>query len=206
VGDEDDRQPLPCHAAKRLEQPLRLGPGQHRRRLVEDEDARVPVERLEDFHPLPFPHRERGHPRLGLHRQAEFLRQRHEPRAPLRPAASHAQERLGAQHHVVQHRQVARQREMLVHHADARLDRRAGTARRKLLPEDLHAALVGGVMAEEDVHQRRLARPVLAQEREDLAFLQVQRHGVVRGQCAEPLGDPVEMQNGHAGIPAMGKG
>jgi hypothetical protein len=30
-----------------------------------------------------------------------------------------------------------------------------------------------------------------------------QRHGVIGGQRAEALGDPVEMENGHAGIPAM---
>jgi hypothetical protein len=94
---------------------------------------------------------------------------------------------------------------MLVHHADARLDRRARTARRKLLPEDLHPAFIRGVVAEQDVHQRRLARAVFAQKREDFTLLQLQRHGVIGGQRAEAFRDPVQMQNPrHSGIPAMG--
>jgi hypothetical protein len=37
-------------------------------------------------------------------------------------------------------------------------------------------------MAEQDVHQRRLARAVLAQKREDFALLQLERDIVIGGQ------------------------
>ena len=47
-------------------------------------------------------------------------------RAALRAGASGPPQRLGAEHHVVEHRQVVRQREVLVHHADARGERGAG--------------------------------------------------------------------------------
>ena len=52
VADEDDRLALLGQAAHDREQLLRLLRGQHRRRLVEDEDVRAAVERLQDLDPL----------------------------------------------------------------------------------------------------------------------------------------------------------
>ena len=52
VADEDDRLPLLGQAPHDREELLRLLRGQHRRRLVEHEDVRAAVERLQDLHPL----------------------------------------------------------------------------------------------------------------------------------------------------------
>ena len=84
---------------------------------------------------------------------------------------------------------------MLVHHAETRRDRRARLARGQGATEQLHAPPVGGVMAEQDVHQRGLARAVLAQKRDHLTRVQLEAHRVVRGERAEPLGDPVEAED-----------
>ena len=68
---------------------------------------------------------------------------------------------------------------MLVHHADPGLERGAGLAGREASAHDLDAAGVGGVVAEEDVHQRGLAGAVLAEKRDDLALMQGEADVVV---------------------------
>ena len=78
---------------------------------------------------------------------------------------------------------------MLMHHADAGGDRGARLARRQGLAEDLDRSLIGRIMAEQDVHQRRLAGAVLAEQRDDLAALQVDRDRVIGEKRPEPLGD-----------------
>jgi len=52
VGDEDDREALSGQAFEGVEEPLRLVRRQHRRRLVENEEIHVAVERLQDLHAL----------------------------------------------------------------------------------------------------------------------------------------------------------
>ena len=93
---------------------------------------------------------------------------------------------------------------MLVHHADAGPDGGSGSARRKFAPEGQHAAGICPLMAEQDVHQRGLAGPVLAQQGQDLALAQLERHVSVGDQHAEMLGDPLEAQDRcrHAASPA----
>ncbi len=81
---------------------------------------------------------------------------------------------------------------MLMDHADSGGERGAGTAGRQRLGRAVgcrnqDAALIGRVVAEEDVHQRRLAGAVLAEQRQDLARVQVERDRVVRDERAEAL-------------------
>ena len=49
--------------------------------------------------------------------------------------------------------------------------------------------LVGEIDAGEHVHQRRLAAAVFAEQRQDLALVQLKVDGVVRHHFAEPLRD-----------------
>ena len=49
-----------------LEELLRLLRREHRRRLVEDEDVRLAIERLEDLHALLLPHRDVLDPRVRV--------------------------------------------------------------------------------------------------------------------------------------------
>ena len=67
---------------------------------------------------------------------------------------------------------------------------------RDRLPVQQDLALVGLVEPVEDVHQGRLARAVLPEQRVDLSTAQLEVHRVVRDQGAEPLGDPPEFQRG----------
>jgi hypothetical protein len=84
---------------------------------------------------------------------------------------------------------------MLMHHADPGRQRGVRVSRRQRLAEHLYLSLVGGVVAEKDVHQRRLARAVFAKQRHHLAAFQRKRNGVIGDQRAKSLGDAREAEN-----------
>ena len=83
---------------------------------------------------------------------------------------------------------------MLVHHADAGAHRVAGAAEVLDVIVEEDDALVGGVEPVEHVHQRRLARAVLAEQAVDLARLDDEIDVVVGDEAAEPLGDSAEFE------------
>ena len=85
---------------------------------------------------------------------------------------------------------------MLMHHADACFDGGMRLAGREWRAEDGDRALIGDIVAEENVHQRRLARTVLAEESGDLAALQIERDCVIGEERPESLGDALEMKDG----------
>jgi hypothetical protein len=82
---------------------------------------------------------------------------------------------------------------VLVHHADAGGDgvRRRTEAVSLVVEQDL--ALVGPVEPEEDVHERGLARPVLAEQGVDLSAVRGEVHAVARHDAGEPLRDAPEL-------------
>jgi hypothetical protein len=83
---------------------------------------------------------------------------------------------------------------MLMHHADAGGECRARIARRQDLSSDRHAPGIGDVVTEDDVHQRGLAGPVLAQQGEDFAAGDGEGDRVVCHQIAEALGDAIDLE------------
>ena len=78
---------------------------------------------------------------------------------------------------------------MLMHHADAQRQRIGRAANDGGPAIDGDAALIGGIAAEEDVHQRGLAGPVLAEEPEHIAGMECQVDGVDRPDRTEALAD-----------------
>ena len=110
---------MPQHA----EELLRFARRQHGRRLVEDQQADLAKERLENFYALLFAHGKLAHNRVGIDLQTVMLRQFRHAGAQFfarqeKPVAAIAQQ------DIVQHRHRVHEREMLVHHADARVNRR----------------------------------------------------------------------------------
>ena len=71
---------------------------------------------------------------------------------------------------------------------------RRAERRRLAVQEDL--ALVGPVQAVEDVHQRRLAGAVLAEQRVHLAAAEVEVDVVVREDAGEALRDAAQLEDG----------
>ena len=84
---------------------------------------------------------------------------------------------------------------MLVHHADARCQGGFRVAGRQALAEGLDVAAVGTVMTKKNRHQRRFAGAVFTEQREDFAFVQMQRDCVVGDQRAEALGDALKLEH-----------
>ena len=168
--------PCPRQAADDLEQLLRLLRRQHGGRLVEDQDVGAAVERLQDLHPLLLADGDVLDLRGRVDREPERAAR---ARAP---AASRRRSRAGRR------RSSARSAStmfsatvitgismkcwctMPIPASIASFGERIATA--CPLMQDL--ALVRPVEAVEDVHQRRLARPVLAEQRVHLAASQVE--------------------------------
>ena len=192
VADKNNRQALRHHLRQHREQRLAFLRREHGGGFVQNQNARAPVQRLQYLDPLALAHREAAHQRVGVHAQAKALRHLGQLGARGRAACQGQPQRLGAHHHVVEHAQVVGQGEVLVHHANARVQRGLGVARRQRLAKHGDAAGVCGVVAKQDGHQRRFARAVLAQQRQNLARLQVQRDGVIGHQRAKTFADADE--------------
>ena len=82
-----------------------------------------------------------------------------------------------------------------MHHAHPARERGGGVAGRQGLAENIDRPLIGRVVTEQDRYERRLARPVFAQQGDDFARMQAERNVVVSHQCAETLGDPAQLQD-----------
>ena len=157
--------------AQRLEQRVRLVGREHRGRLVEDQHLRLFVERLQDLDALALADRELPDARPRVDRQAVALaelphlvddRARIDSEAP--PDATPV-----AEDQVLRDGEALDEPEVLMNHADARVDRvaRRAEADRRAVQADL--AFVGAIEPAHDVRQRRLARAVLAEQRVHLA-------------------------------------
>ncbi len=168
---------------------------QRRGRLVEHQDARAAHQRLGDLHALLLADGEVANQPVGVELQmivGADLRQplrRQRPRQPaVRPGLPDQQ--------VFQHGVARHELEMLVHHADAEIQRVGRVADRDRPPLHLDRPRIGRIGAEEDVHQGGLAGTVLAEQAENVATAQRQvdpGHGLHR---AEALGDAAHGDEG----------
>jgi hypothetical protein len=100
---------------------------------------------------------------------------------------------LRAEQDVLGHGEVVGQHEVLVHHADPGLDRIGGRAEVRHLAVHGDVALVGLLHPVEDLHQGRLAGPVLPAQRVHLAAAYPQRDVAVGDDAGEALGDPRQL-------------
>ena len=190
MRDDDDGLAVVAHVMEYGEELFRLLRGQDGGRLVEDEDVRAPVEDLDYLDGLLFGD---GHVVYLLRRvelEAVFLGQLAYLLNEL--AALYRQPALQAERYVLGGREHLDELVVLVDHADAELERLLRRAYRDLLAVYGDAALVGVVYPREDVHQRRLAAPVFAEQREDLPPADIQRDVMVGLDRAEALADALK--------------
>ncbi len=101
---------------------------------------------------------------------------------------------LVAKHHVLRHGERRDQHEVLVHHADARAHGVAGAGEVHDLVVHQDLAAVGVIETKQDVHERRLARAVFAQQGVYGAWLDRQVDAVVRYEVTELLGDSSQLE------------
>ena len=193
VGDEDDRPALVGHAPQHPEQGLGLLRRQDRGRLVEDEDAGVAGQRLEDLDPLLLADRQLPHPGRRVDRAGRSARRASRTRG--RPGAARRSRPCSPRTMFSATVKVLDQAEVLVDHADAGVDGVAGGVEHHRPAVDLDPALVGPVEPGEDVGQRRLPGAVLAQQGVDLAGRDLEVDRLVGDDAAEePLGDAARGQ------------
>ena len=196
MGDEDDRRAALRQRADGGEQLLSLLGGEHRRRLVEDQHLGTPVERLQDLDPLLLGHPDRLHAGVRPHLQPEALRQLGHPPVGLGVVEQRAVAGLVGKHDVLGHRHHRDQHEVLVHHADAGVDRVPGRTDPQRPPAQQDLARVGLGQPVEHVHQRALAGAVLAQQRQHLAAAHREIDIAVRDHAAVALGDAAKLEEG----------
>ena len=192
VADEDDGVAAGAKVAERVKKLLRLGRGQHRGRLVEDQDARVARRARGGSRPAAA--RRRKGPRRGRRGSTARLNfAREQPRARLELAGRRPHRGLvPAKVDVFRDREGAHQLEVLVNHPDAggnRVDRR-GEGDRVAVDDDLTG--IRPIEAGENVHERRFAGAVLAEERVDFAAPHFQIDAGIGEHAGERLGDAAE--------------
>ena len=197
VADEDDAVALGGEPPQDLEDLLGLLRRQHGGRLVEDEDPRVAVERLEDLDPLLPADRQRADLGVRVDLEAEPLAELDDPAVGLVAVEEdRVGHRLVAEEDVLGDGQDRDEHEVLVDHADAAGDRVGGPAIVDRLAVEQDLALVGRGQPVEDVHQGRLAGAVLAEERVDLARPHVEVDRVVGDDARVALGDAAHLERG----------
>ena len=189
VGDEDDREALLLELAQVAEQLVDLLRDEDRGRLVEDDDLGAAVEHLEDLDPLPGADAELLDQPVRLDAEAVGVG---DPLDLGPGVAADAVQPLGAEDDVLEHGEVVGEHEVLEHHADPGLDRVGRRVQGDLGAVDLDGARVGRLDAVEDLHQRRLAGAVLADDRVDGAAPDVDVDVVVGDHAGEPLADPAQ--------------
>jgi hypothetical protein len=163
-----------------------------RRRLVEDQDIRPVIERLQNFHPLLQPDRQIGDHRVEWHAESVILRQflQRPPRLPHSPREMNAA--FDAKHDVFEHREILHQHEMLVHHPDAGGDRGVRRVDVDAFSPHQNLAGVGTMKTVDDVHQRRLARAVFADQSVDASGRDGKIDGAIRVHGAESFFDAAQ--------------
>ena len=194
VGDEDDRLSLGLERLDDLEELARLLRREDCGRLVEDEDLGAAVERLQDLDPLLHADADRLDAGVGPDREAEPLGELADALLRLALVDERALRRLSGEDDVLRHGHHRDEHEVLVHHADPRVDRLARRVDAQRFAVQPKLALVRVVEPVEDVHQRGLAGAVLSEKCVHFALAQVEVDPVVRHHSREALGDPLELE------------
>ena len=186
--------PLRLEVVEEGEQPPALVERQRGCRLVEDEDARVGDERLEDVEDLVLAERERLAFRPEIDVDAEPIRKAPCLGVQRAVADQETPERLAAEHDVLGRRQTRNDREMLVRDRDSGRERvrdRAEPDRCAVHDQFAHVVRDG---AADDLDQRGLAGAVGADQPEHLAPMQIHVDIGERADAAETLADAAGLQ------------
>ena len=186
VGDDDQGLAVGLHVAHDGEQLIGLLGGQHSGGFIQDQNIRAAVQHLDDLHGLLLGH---GHV-VDLHVRVNVEAVFVADVLDLLTGVVQIQLALQAQDDVLRGGEEVHQLEVLVDHADTKVKGILGRGNGHRLVVDVDLPLVGEVDAGEHIHQRGLAAAVLAQQGQDLTFVQIKVHVFVCNDlAAEPLGD-----------------
>ena len=203
MGDVDASHVLCANLPHPFEQMDRLGLRERRRRLVQDEDAGCRLRKCRrDGHQPLGGWAQLAHRRIRIGLDAEELQSlRGEGVEAVLvhdavPCGQHAHE------HVVGDAEVRRDVQFLRHQHDAGGLRLAHVAKGDAAAVDRHLSLerVAGIDPGDDLHQRGLARAVLADDGQYLARADLQVHVRQRRHAGERLADPAQLQSRRADV------
>ena len=194
VADKDDALALGHQLAHDGEQALHLDVRQSGGRLVQNQQFRAVIQCLQDLGALLLAHGDLRDEPIQLYVQTVSGGQLLDLLAAGGPIDKQPLGVLVTQDNVVEHRHRFHQHEVLVYHADAQLHRLAGGLDADLLPLQKDLALCGLVQTNQDIHQRRLARAVFAQQRQHLAAIDGQADVFFGVEAAKPFADMLHSQ------------
>ena len=196
VRDEEDCDARLAQRRGHAEQPVDLDGRQRRRRLVHHDHARIERERLCDLDELLLRDRQAAGDAVGVEANPEPLEDRvgllAHGTAVDAPAGA---ERLAADEDVLDDGEVGEERRLLVDHGDPGVAGICGPVHRDLDPVDEQPPAVRRVHGGEDLHERRLAGTVLADEGVRLAGVEVDRDVLERMDRSERLRDVLERED-----------
>ena len=198
VRDEEHRDARLVQGSGNLEEAVDLDGGERRGRLVHDDDSGIEREGLGDLDQLLLGDREAERDPVEVEPDAEPLEDRLGLRVHRREVdAAPGAQRLAADEDVLDHREVGEERRLLVDDRDPGVASVGRAAQRDLDTVDEQLPAVGRVHSGEDLHERRLARPVLADEGMSLARVEVDRDVVESADRSESLGRVLEREDGN---------
>jgi len=195
VRDEDHCDALLLQLPHDREQMLGFGGRERGGRFVENQNARFERERLADLDKLLLRNGEFANRHGQVDRHAE-PRENFRCRAPHLAALEQTETILhfAAEKHVLHRVQVRNQAEFLKHDADAGRHRVVivrEVARRAF---DRDRAFVRLIDAAQNLHQRRFARAVFAEQRVNLAARDVQMNALQRLHAGKTFADVLELE------------
>ena len=202
MADEDDRDALVAQTFDDAEEPVDVGLPERRRRLVEDQDPRLPKrQHLGDLDELALGERDLPDLLRRVDRRHSEAAERARGVLRDRPLVDRERaRRLGAERDVVCDRQVRQQAQLLVDDADPELVRPPRRRDFDLLAVDLDPARRRLVVAGEHLEQRRLPRAVLAYEAVDRRALDDEIDAVERERAREALGHGRDAKERRSGL------
>ena len=176
VGDVDEADAARLDVADGLEERLGLLAAERGRRLVHDEDFRVLGERNGDLEHLLLRDGEIPHPGPGVDIEVDLPQRLPRVGVHIRPADEAALAGEGGEREILGDAQGWDEMEVLVDRHDPQVFGRLGIVAGKFdrLAVEHDRPPVQAVGAGQDLHQGRLAGPVLAQQHVHLAVLQVE--------------------------------
>jgi len=199
VGHVQDDDALLLQAPDDLKQRLDLGVRERRGGLVKGDDLGAAAVGLHDLDHLLVGHRKVPHPVGGVEGQAELVDDvlRH-PVERLEVDQPQLPRRDALHEDVLGHRQVGHHLPLLVDDRYARLDGLPRLAEVAVRAVDQVFAAVGLVVAAQHLEQRRLARPVFADQRHHLPASRGEADVVQRLDAGKRLRNAAKLQRTHA--------
>ena len=185
VGDDDHGLASVAHIAQNGKELVGLLGGENGGRLVQNQDVSPAVENLYYLNGLLLGHGHIVNLLVGVHLKAVGIADL----TYLCGGGLQIQFALKAEDYIFSGGEHVHQLEVLVYHADAKIESISGRADDDRLSVNCDLALVGEIDAGEHIHKRGLAAAVFAQQRKDLAPVDVKPDLVVGYHRAKGLCD-----------------